>query len=473
MTPQAGHCTDETIFSEASRVNAWYDRSGDSPLSEADQLRELVERKITDLHIDKEFSESVNLMLASVLSEEACPQRRDLRDVPFFTIDCDHTQDMDDAVALRHTADGYELLVAIADVAAYATPGSELERVAFERGLSIYLPHQTIPMLPPVLSDDLCSLRPRAERKVIALIIDLTQEGEVRGYDLCKALIVSRLKGAYSEVNALLSGEAGTETVQKYALVASTVQEMSDLASALRSARLAAGAHVTDNVSSKPVITGDRIEFVLEERGLAQGIIEEFMVLANRLVAEFFVDHGLPVIYRVQEKRGRLAHYEVAECHHAELALKHYAHFTSPIRRLADLCVHQTLTAFLDGASVAQICECDTGRLHRAAAQATRRENRSDELYRACQNFCVKTVLSRHQDEDLAARVVGVNCHRHPIFLLQDFHLCVEGKADLHAKMGRVGIVRLGVYPGQGRGVQVESFRPEGTACNELCASAE
>lgn len=432
-----------------------------SPL---EQLRATANRQLTANRIPVEFSPELASLTAADVSAQPCRFREDLRALPCLTIDCADTQDMDDAVGLIPVPGGWQLCVHIADVSAYVPQGSALEAAALERGTSIYLPHQTIPMLPAVLSNDLCSLNPQADRRALSVLTELDRSGAVRRCRIVKSLIRSRVKGVYPEVDDLLAGRCSEDIRKKYAAVSASLFEMHALAQLLRRRRAESGAELSDNTVSRPVVRDGRISFSVERQGPAESMIEEFMVLTNRLVAEYLRAHDLPAIFRVQSAKGQLARYTAAEGRHAALALDHYAHFTSPIRRLADLKIHQVLTAHLDGADSDSLWERFGADLQQAAERATRCENRSDQVCLSCRRFCAGQFLFPLQSQEFTADVVGRNFQNRPIFLLDEWQLRVVGRAGLQACQGLHVALRLSVTDTARAAAEVQSFRRLGPA---------
>ena len=164
------------------------------------------------------------------VSEEDCKGRMDLRALPIFTIDSAETKDIDDAVSLtRLPGGGYELGVHIADVSHYVKPGSELNEEAFNRATSVYYADQVVPMLPKSLSNGICSLNEKELRLAFSCLMRLDQDGNLTDYKFVKSIICSRVKGVYSEINALLAGTADAETQAKYAEVLDQLPAMKEL----------------------------------------------------------------------------------------------------------------------------------------------------------------------------------------------------------------------------------------------------
>lgn len=226
----------------------------------------------------------------------------------------------------------YRLGVHIADVSAYVTPGTKLDSVAQDRGTSIYLPHRTIPMLPPVLSDNLCSLNPGVDRNCISVLMSLDTEGNLVDSYIMKSKIQSRIKGTYEDINAILDGKASAYTLHLYEEEYESIHLMDHLAGILRERRRLAGATLNEQREARIQFDNDMVTLETTALGRAEHLIEEFMVLANNMVACYFIEKQLPGIYRTQDIRNSLAKYEPTVSHHAELCLEHYSHFTSPIR---------------------------------------------------------------------------------------------------------------------------------------------
>ena len=402
------------------------------------RLQSYANKLFKENHVEVDFSDAVRDLTAETLTPLPCQNRLDLRTTPCFTIDCDDTKDMDDAVSLEKVDAGYRLGVHIADVAAYITLGSALDAEAIFRGTSIYLPQQTVPMLPQVLSNDLCSLNPGTDRLTVSVLIDLTENGAVTGYTISKSTIHSLLKGDYSQVNKIFKGQTNSKITAKYASVADNLFEMKNLASKLRQARIQNGANCSTDEECKIVVDGWSIEITQRKRGDAEHMIEEFMILANRLVAEYFLKNRLPVVYRAQQAKGLRAIYTTQQCHHAELSLEHYAHFTSPIRRLADLKVHQVLSAHLTGMDSETLHNIFDDQLAEAAERAKKRKNTADSITKACQKYCIKMWAEMQPQESYPARMVGRDALNRAIIEILPYHIKALGAATLSLCKGEL-----------------------------------
>ncbi|MGA9964843.1 MAG: VacB/RNase II family 3'-5' exoribonuclease [Terriglobales bacterium] len=230
-------------------------------------------------------------------------KRRDFRALPVVTIDGETARDFDDAVTVRQTEDGnYELQVHIADVAHYVTPESFVDQEARLRGTSVYFPDRAVPMLPLELSTDICSLRPQLDRLVLSCVMKIDHRGEILGYELSEGIIRSAERMTYTDVNAVLEGDATTR--KRYANLVATFEMMRDLALILNRKRERRGS--IDFDLPEPVIEFDEFglmkSITRSERNMAHRLIEEFMLSANECVAGYLENKRVASIYRVHEK---------------------------------------------------------------------------------------------------------------------------------------------------------------------------
>ena len=360
-----------------------------------------------DVHVrfpDKVREEAKKLEGASV-SEADTAGRMDLRALPIFTIDSAETKDIDDAISLNQTPDGFELGVHIADVSHYVKPGTELDKEAFSRATSVYYADQVVPMLPKQLSNGICSLNEGELRLAFSCLMHLDKTGNLVDYKFVKSVIRSRVKGVYSEINALLAGTADTELQYKYAEVAAQLPAMKALYGLRAGLRRQRGCMDIESGEVKLILdeNGRCIDVKKRVQGESEAMIEEFMLLANQCAAHFARTRKIPFVYRVHEepnseKLERLhtllkacgindhfaaevpqpkelsailegvkgtpyekiihtgllrcmskAEYQAQPKGHYGLVLKDYAHFTSPIRRYPDLAIHRILTDLLSG----------------------------------------------------------------------------------------------------------------------------
>ena len=353
--------------------------------------------------------------------------RIDLRDVPTVTIDGETAKDFDDAVSVSKMSRGRtRLLVSIADVGHFVPVGSATDREALRRGTSVYFPGEVVPMLPPALSDHLCSLRPSVNRLTLTVEMIFGKEGERMHFDIFPSLIRSDARLTYIQVGDVLSSRRAPKSARLREL-APLLRKMEKLALKMREQRRERGS--LDFDLPEPEIVLDlrgRVENIVKaERTVAHQIIEEFMIAANEAVAEFLLSSGVPAIHRAHEKPdsekmkelGRFlgffglhlkkgggnwkpgditrvlqqaegrpeealiyrttlramkqARYCPDALGHFGLASEMYTHFTSPIRRYPDLVVHRIIKELLaGGGSPAYRAE----RLGEIAAHASARE---------------------------------------------------------------------------------------------------
>src|SRR5512139_1003344 len=339
--------------------------------------------------------------------DEAIP-RVDQRDLPYVTIDGEDARDFDDAVCLEKEGTGYRLYVAIADVSHYVAPWSSLDREAYIRGTSVYFPDRCTPMLPPELSEGVCSLKPDVNRLTVTVEIPIRQGGEGGPPKFYPSVIRSRARLTYDEVHECLAGDGhgtrdrGGEDGKIPPELVRMLRHMATAAGWLSLARSARGALDFDLPEAKVAVAdGMPVSVRAAERWESHRLIEEFMLLANTAVAEHLSDRGDPLLFRIHEepaedrveefeeaagrllRRSRptdrrdvaarlqawaglarggkyerpihmmllrslmLARYGPETKGHFGLALPRYTHFTSPIRRYPDLLVHRVLKAAL------------------------------------------------------------------------------------------------------------------------------
>ncbi len=231
-------------------------------------------------------------------------RRKDFRSLPIVTIDGETARDFDDAVLVRERPNsaGYELQVHIADVSEYVHAGTDLDLEARLRGTSVYFPDRAIPMLPQELSTDICSLRPGEDRLVLSCIMQLSPEGRIESYEIVEGVIRSAARMTYTEVHAILEGDA--ETRARYPGLVADFELMRTLAVLMNKRREERGS--IDFDLPEPVIEfdeqGQMRGVTKAERTWANRLIEEFMLAANESVATWLEDLGVPSLYRIHEK---------------------------------------------------------------------------------------------------------------------------------------------------------------------------
>jgi ribonuclease R len=265
-----------------------------------------VEILIRKHHLPHEFPAEVLVETAAVahpVSDAESAGRRDFRDLPIVTIDGETARDFDDAVYVKRLENGHwQLQVHIADVSHYVRRGSALDGEARLRGTSVYFPNRAVPMLPEELSNGICSLKPREDRMVMSVVMELNESGEIESSEFARGMIRSAERMTYTAVNAVLQNDAAA-TAQNGHLV-EEFNAMRDLAVILMARRARLGS--IDFDLPEPVIefdaTGQMTSIVRSERNIAHRLIEEFMLTANQAVARYLERRGIGSLHRVHEK---------------------------------------------------------------------------------------------------------------------------------------------------------------------------
>lgn len=331
-------------------------------------------------------------------------ERRDFRDTFTFTIDPEDAKDFDDALSFKPLENGnFEVGVHIADVSHYVTPGSDIDREARDRGTSVYLADRTVPMLPEKLCNRLCSLRPNEEKLCFSAVFEITPRAAIRKKWFGRTVIKSNFRLTYEQAQDIIEGIAENPDAE----LQTAITALNKLAGILKGKRRKAGAIDFSRPEMKVLCdeTGRPIDVYQKISKEANWLIEEFMLLANRSVAEFVAATGKTFVYRVHdvpnpEKLESLRHfakslgykmngelegkkaagaisdlldkatgkpeaaafkdialrsmakakYSTENIGHYGLAFADYTHFTSPIRRYPDLMVHRLLALYLDNA---------------------------------------------------------------------------------------------------------------------------
>ncbi len=412
-----------------------------------------------------EWPDEVKAAVAGLSAEvpEAAKQgRTDLRGLPLVTIDGADARDFDDAVYCDATPKGWRLLVCIADVSSYVTPGSALDVEARSRGNSVYFPDRVIPMLPEVLSNGLCSLNPQVDRLCMCCEMYIRRDGSILRSRFFEAVMRSHARLTYDEVAAVLVEKDG-KLGRKYAKLLPHLQQLYQLYQVLHGARAARGAIDFDT-------TETRIEFNAEQkvervvpvvRNDAHRLIEECMLLANVAAARLLQRKRIPALYRnhegppaeklsdlreflaelalrlpggdkpqamdyarlldsIQDRPDRhliqtvllrsmsQAQYSAENLGHFGLSFPAYTHFTSPIRRYPDLLVHRALKHLLSGAKPLEF-EYSQPELASLGDHCSSTERRADEATRDAVDWLKCEYMLDKVGEEYPGIIAGVN----------------------------------------------------------------
>ena len=274
-------------------------------LGQPDDFGVDVEMMIRKHQLPRIFPPAVLAEARSVakLDQSVVARRADFRGFPIITIDGETARDFDDAVLVEQRPDGsYELQVHIADVAEYVRPGTDLDLEARLRGTSVYFPDRAIPMLPPELSTDICSLRPGEDRLVLSCIMQLDRDANLQSFEIVEGVISSAARMTYTKVHLILEGDE--ETRAQYPELTAGFELMQKLAVLMNKRREERGS--IDFDLPEPVIQfdehGQMRGITCAERTWANRLIEEFMLAANECVATWIEDLGVPSLYRIHEK---------------------------------------------------------------------------------------------------------------------------------------------------------------------------
>ncbi|MGD0583740.1 MAG: ribonuclease R [Bacteroidales bacterium] len=420
-----------------ARVIEW-DPKSKNPVAEIIQVLGYPGLHETEIHailaefeLPYDFPEEVEQAaesISEVITEEDLKGRRDFRNIPTFTIDPADARDFDDALSLRKLENGnWEAGVHIADVTYYVKPESLLEKEARQRATSVYLVDRVVPMLPERLSNHICSLIPNEDKLTYSAVFELNDKAEVLSEWFGRTIINSDKRFSYGDAQKVIDSGEGDMKEQ--------VEVLHRLSRLLRAKRFAAGAFGFERVEVQFDLdeNGKPVGIRFRDFGTANQLIEEFMLLANRKVAELVGKKlkGKTFVYRIHDKpdpdkinsfshfikrfgykldgesetslpkaMNRLlkdvtgkkeqniietlalrsmakAVYSTDNIGHYGLAFKHYTHFTSPIRRYPDMMVHRLLTAYLDSETptghdkYAKLCE-HSSKMERLATEAER-----------------------------------------------------------------------------------------------------
>lgn len=397
---------------------------------------------LAECEIDTEFTKE-ELNAAEVAASEKIDENgRVIQDGIIFTIDSESAKDLDDAISLKTDSDGSFILgVHIADVSHYIKEKTTLDRLVMARGTSVYFTDKVVPMLPKALSNGACSLNPGEKKYTLSAIIKLDKDGNIISCDIEPSVIVSKIKGIYSEINAIFEERADENITEKYSECIPALLDMHKLYKILSEKSHKRGYVELDSPEAEILLdeSGAPIDIIRRERGDAEKMIEQFMLTANEAVATLLLKRSIPCVFRVHEappsdkfmeflnyahnlgfntdyissekcepkdlarlieeakSRGigeavsyaclrSMSKAEYSEIHksHFGLGIENYCHFTSPIRRLSDLATHRIIHKVIFENKPAEKYK---GYAKRAAAAASSGEIRALNAERRIENL--------------------------------------------------------------------------------------
>lgn len=403
------------------------------------------------------------------ITEEEIAKRRDMRDVLTFTIDPKDAKDFDDALSFQVLENGnYEIGVHIADVSHYVQEGTILDKEAYNRATSVYLVDRVVPMLPEVLSNFACSLRPHEEKYTFSAVFQLNNKAEVVDAWFGRTVIYSDQRFAYEEAQSIIETKSdkipaeisltGTEYSVPKPIVDATLK-MDELAKILRRKRMAAGAISFDKVEVKFNLNenAEPVGVYFKQSKDANHLIEEFMLLANRKVAEFIGKQKKTFVYRIHDEpnedkliglqsviskfgysinfkskkdisnslnnllnevQGKKeqnlvdtlairsmskAAYSTENIGHYGLAFDYYSHFTSPIRRYPDVMAHRLLQHYLDGGK-----SVDADLYEEKCQHSSNMESLAANAERDSVKYMQVKYMQDHKDQEFLGVISGV-----------------------------------------------------------------
>ncbi len=412
---------------------------------------------LANFGVPQEWPEGIEAALAKLpgrVNAGGHRDRRSLVDMPLVTIDGESARDFDDAVFAEKRRGGWHLVVAIADVSHYVKAGSALDAAAWERATSVYLPDQVVPMLPEQISNELCSLKPHVPRLAMVCDMKVSSAGRVTSFEFYNAVIRSAERLTYTRVQEFLDTGAVDVTLE----IQSSLRALESVYRAFRRAREERGGLDFDTHESRLELdeNGHVAAIHPEQRVEANRLIEEAMIAANVCAAEFLEKSEAPCLYRIHEppKADRLetlrqafaaagirlspgdvtprgvcdaleqlgnvpnrwlfefqvlrslsqAVYSPDNKGHFGLALSHYMHFTSPIRRYPDLLVHRAIKSVLAGSGPAFTMDY----LESAGVHTSMAERRADEVSWGVDAWLKCEYVAQRRGETFAGVVMGV-----------------------------------------------------------------
>lgn len=390
--------------------------------------------------------------------------RKDLRAWQTVTIDGEDAKDLDDAITLTKTEEGYELGVHIADVSHYVTEYSPLDKEALRRGTSVYLVDRVIPMLPHKLSNGICSLNQGVDRLALSCIMQIDGKGRVVSHEIAESVIQVNQRMSYTDVNRILE-EQDADTMEQYKELLPMFRNMKELADILREKRKKRGSIDFDFPETNIILNekGIPLEIKPYERRTANKIIEDFMLIANETVAEDYFWQEIPFVYRTHEapdaekikslsvlisnfgyyfkaatevihpkefqklleqiadspeeamisrltlRSMKQAKYGTVCSGHFGLSTQYYCHFTSPIRRYPDLQIHRIIKENLHGGLTEKRRTHYEKLLPKVAEECSKLERRADEAEREVEKLKKVQYMSKRIGECYEGVISGMN----------------------------------------------------------------
>ena len=417
---------------------------------------------IPDRHSDEAVAEAMRL--GTAVKDRDIRSRTDFRGVTTVTIDGEHARDFDDAITIERLPNGHFWLgVHIADVSHYVTEGSALDEEAYERGTSVYFTERAVHMFPSELATGLCSLNPHVDRLVQSCLMEVDRQGLVVRYEIHDGVINSDARMTYTAVNAILT-DRDPERMSEYQLLVPMFELMRDLFDILNRRRRRRGSIDFDLPEAEVILSeiGEIEAIVASERNIAHRLIEEFILLANETVAAHLEGQAVPALHRVHEApdakkveefeafitplgyslaaRGRAltpkhfqklidrmrgtpeerpiaalmlrtmqkARYDAVSLGHFGLAVEHYTHFTSPIRRYPDLVVHRMLRESRQGPIADARREELEEELPETARHASEMERRADDAERELLQWKKVRFMANKVGDEYSGYITGV-----------------------------------------------------------------
>ncbi|MDG1188964.1 MAG: ribonuclease R [Flavobacteriales bacterium] len=410
---------------------------------------------LAEHNIDKTFEKNIEEKAKNIpqtITKEEIEKRRDFRTITTFTIDPFDAKDFDDALSIQQLENGnYEIGIHIADVSHYVLENDSIDKEAQERATSIYLVDRVIPMLPEILSNNLCSLRPNEEKLCFSAVFEISSEGEIKNEWFGKTVILSDRRFTYEEAQERLETKEGDYSAELFTL--------NSIAKIFKDERKSKGAISFHKLETKFKLDEDKnpISLFIKESKDAHKLIEEFMLLANRKVAEFIGKKTLPFVYRIHdtpnpekletlsfflksfgyklqtENKKSIAQsmnkilmdvkgkdeasmietltirtmakaiYSTENIGHYGLAFNHYTHFTSPIRRYPDVLVHRLLFHYLNNTS-----RVDKERIEKLCKHSSEMEIIASKAERDSIKYMQAVYISNFIGEKLEGIISGV-----------------------------------------------------------------